>query len=273
MRIYDISTPIMNKAMEPQSSKISYVGYKMGARLLGLEGLTYKNNKTKTWLNYLMFLLGVKRISPSSFPNGLGLSWENIHTMSHRGTHVDAPSHFGPICEGQVSKTCSELPLEWFFQDGVILDMSFKKQGEIISIDDIKTELRRIKYTLKPFDIVLIRTDMDKKWESPSYLQDAPGVSVEAIEWLILQGIKVIGIDSYSLDLPASIMVELYLKDKDKKHLWPAHILGRKYEYCHIEKLANLDTLPTQTGFKVIAFPVHIKDASAGWCRAIAMFE
>lgn len=273
MRIYDISTPIMNKAMEPQSSKISYVGYKLGAWLLCLEGLTYKNNKIRTWFNYVGFLLGFKRISPKSFPDEMGLSWENIHTMSHRGTHVDAPSHFGPFCEGQISKTCSELPLEWFFQDGVVLDMSFKKCGEIISIDDIQTELLRLSYSLKPLDIVLIRTGMDKKWESPSYLTEAPGVSVEAVEWLIQQGIKVIGIDSYSLDLPASIMVKSFLKDKNKKHLWPVHVLGRKYEYCHIEKLANLEALPKQTGFKVIAFPVHIKNASAGWCRAVAIFD
>lgn len=42
--------------------------------------------------------------------------------------------------------------------------------------------------------------------------------------------------------------------------------------YCHIEKLTNLDKLPI-TGFKFYCFPIKIKDASAGWTRAIAVIE
>lgn len=272
MKIIDLSIPMQNDAMEPQSPNISYVNYKLGAILLGLEGLTHKHKRLKTFWNYLCYILGPKRITHRDFPDNMGLSWEDIRTMSHRGTHVDAPSHFGPLCEGHKSKTCSELPLEWFYNDGVLLDMSFKRKGELITINDIENELKRIGYTIKKYDIVLIRTDMDKKWDSPTYLSDAPGLSVDSMKWLLLKGVKVIGIDSYSLDLPASIMVGSYLKDKNKKHLWPVHMLGREYEYCHIEKLANLDKIPTPTGFKVCAFPVHIKGASAGWSRAVAIY-
>jgi kynurenine formamidase len=42
--------------------------------------------------------------------------------------------------------------------------------------------------------------------------------------------------------------------------------------YCHIEKLANLDRLPP-TGFQVACFPFKIKAASAGFTRAVAIFE
>lgn len=44
-------------------------------------------------------------------------------------------------------------------------------------------------------------------------------------------------------------------------------------EYCHIEKLANLDQLPKPFGFKVACFPIKITGASAGWCRVVAMVE
>lgn len=273
MKIIDLSIPIENKAMEPKSSLVKRVGYKFGAIMLCLEGLTLKGKPLKTYWNYFLFFIGIKRIMPNAFPDSIGLSWENINTMSHRGTHVDAPSHYGPICNGRTAKTCSDLPLEWFFSDGVLLDMSHKKKGELITVEDIKNELISIDYKLKEYDIVLIKTGMDKLWDNPKYLSDYPGLTTSAVEWIIKQGVKVIGIDSYSLDLPSSIMVNSYLKDKNKNHLWPVHMLGRKYEYCHIEKLANLDKLPKRKNFKICSFPINIKGASAGWCRTVAIID
>jgi kynurenine formamidase len=54
---------------------------------------------------------------------------------------------------------------------------------------------------------------------------------------------------------------------------WEAHLLGREKEYCQIEKLTNLDQLPIPFGFKVMAFPVNLRGASAGWSRVVAMIE
>ena len=42
--------------------------------------------------------------------------------------------------------------------------------------------------------------------------------------------------------------------------------------YCHMEKLSNLEALPP-TGFTISCFPVKIKAASAGFTRAVAIFE
>jgi kynurenine formamidase len=53
----------------------------------------------------------------------------------------------------------------------------------------------------------------------------------------------------------------------------PAHRVGREREYCHIEKLANLHTLPRPFGFKVSVFPISIARASGAWCRAVAILE
>ena len=39
-----------------------------------------------------------------------------------------------------------------------------------------------------------------------------------------------------------------------------------------MEKLSNLDQLPPH-GFMVACFPVKIERASAGWTRAVAIFE
>ena len=53
----------------------------------------------------------------------------------------------------------------------------------------------------------------------------------------------------------------------------PAHRLGHKREYLHMESLTNLDKLPAPFGFKVAAFPIKVEGASGAWVRAVAIYE
>jgi len=41
---------------------------------------------------------------------------------------------------------------------------------------------------------------------------------------------------------------------------------------CHLEKLHNLEALPA-SGFYISCFPVKVRGASAGWTRAVAIFD
>ena len=54
--------------------------------------------------------------------------------------------------------------------------------------------------------------------------------------------------------------------------IWEGHRAGREIGYCHIEKLHNLEKLPSK-GFTISCFPVKIHAASAGWTRAIAILD
>ena len=58
----------------------------------------------------------------------------------------------------------------------------------------------------------------------------------------------------------------------DATLIWEGHKAGRHIGYCHLEKLHNLDQLPS-TGFTVSCFPVKIERASAGWTRAVAIID
>ena len=98
-----------------------------------------------------------------------------------------------------------------------------------------------------------------------------PGLGREGVLWLVGQGVKVIGIDAYTLDRPFASMVADYRRTGDGRHVWPAHFAGIEGEYCQVEKLANLDRLPRPHGFYVSCLPVKVKGASAGWCRAVAL--
>ncbi len=98
-----------------------------------------------------------------------------------------------------------------------------------------------------------------------------PGLGREGVLWLTQRGVRVIGIDAYTLDRPFANMVADFNRTGDGKYIWPAHFAGYDAEYCQIEKLANLKLLPRPFGFYVSCLPVKIRGGSAGWCRAVAL--
>ncbi|OHE75145.1 MAG: cyclase [Verrucomicrobia bacterium RIFCSPHIGHO2_12_FULL_41_10] len=211
-------------------------------------------------------------LKPSDFPNSQFLSLDTVTLTTHMGTHVDAPIHYGPLCEGKEARSIDDLPLEWFFAEAVRLDLRHKKIGNNITAKDLEEALAAIPYTLKANVIVLIWTGTDKKWGTPSYFREAPGLDRSAVEWLVKQGIKIVGIDTYGMDRPFDIMVAEFLKTRDPNILWPAHFFGRESEYVHLERLANLELLPS-CGFKVSCFPIKLKGLDASWVRAVALID
>ena len=186
----------------------------------------------------------------------------------HEGTHLDAPWHFAPTSEGKPSKTIDQIPLEWCYSDGVVLDFHHFERERPILVDDLKEALGKISYALKPFDIVLIRTDATKHWLDEGYEDLGAGLTAESTLWLIEQGIKVMGKDSWTWDMPFDVMRE----QRKPEEFLEAHFIGNEREYCHLENLANLDKLPP-FGFQVVVFPIKIEGASAGWTRAVAIVE
>ncbi len=211
-------------------------------------------------------------LQPDDFPESNFAGVETITLSTHSGTHLDAPWHYGPRCGGQPAHTIDQIPLEWCFGDGVVVDFTHKGAGEAITAQEMEQALGKTGYSLKPFDIVLVRTDTYKRFGEPGYDNLHCGVTPEATHYLIDQGIRVMGIDAWGWDLPFPLMVA-EVKQGHKEKLWAAHFVGREKEYCHIEKLANLDKLPRPSGFKVAVFPVKIERASAGWVRAVAIFD
>ena len=217
----------------------------------------------------LMFFPGIKK---EQLPGGLGWALETLTLTSHSGTHLDAPYHYHPTMDnGKKALTIDEVPLEWCFQDGVVLDFSAKADGERITADDVEAELKRINYKLKPLDIVLVRVGADAAWGKPDYLVKGAGMTRESTLYLMEQGIKVVGIDAWSWDRPLPFLAQEFQEKGDPSVIWEAHFAGIENGYCHMEKLCNLDKIPKPHGFKVACFPVKIKAASAGWVRPVAI--
>lgn len=264
MTIIDLSLAIDDKAFEVHRLAIERVSHKAGVE---------KFNRVimgKTLSGRLKYFLGKRVVKKEDLPDEEFLSLEVVHAPVHIGTHLDYSFHYGSRSEGRAAKAAEEIPLEYCYQDGVKLDVSYKKPNETINKHDVEEGLRRINYALKPQDIVLLQTGADKFFGTPKYFSDYPGIDTSAIDYLLDCGVKIFGTDTMGIDRPYRFMLSEFLKTKDPAKFYPAHFYGRKREFIHIERLANLDKLPGY-GFKVICFPVKIKQTGAAWARVVAI--
>ncbi len=251
MKVIDLSVPTESGPSEPQRIEVTHSDHEEGVR-----GMTR-----------------IFECSPEDLPDGKGWAVDTLTLSTHSGTHVDAPWHYTPVSEGKRARTIDEMPLEWFYGDGVVLDMRHKPHGSGITVEDLKAALGKINYTLKAGDIVMIETGADKSWGSAEYFEAGCGMTRESTLWLIGQGIRVMGTDAWGWDRPFWAIREEFKQTKDSSIIWGGHFAGIEKEYCHIEKLANLDKLPRPFGFKVACFPIKITAASGGWVRVAAIVE
>ena len=217
------------------------------------------------------FFPGVKK---DQLPGGLGWAVEFLALTTHSGTHLDAPYHYHPTMDkGKDALTIDEIPLDWCFNDGVVLDFRQKNDGERITIEDLEKELARIDYKIKPLDIILIQTGADEFWGTQEYLVKGAGMDRESTLYLLEKGVKVVGIDAWSWDRPLPFLAKEFQETGDPKVIWEAHFAGIEMGYCHMEKMANLSAIGRPHGFTVCCFPIKIKGASAGWTRPVAIVD
>src|SRR5216683_811311 len=173
---------------------------------------------------------------------------------------------------GERSWTIDEVPLEWCLQPGVRLDFRHLPDGYVATAKDVENELKRIGHTLSPLEIVVVNTSAGAKYGRQDYVTSGCGMGYEATMYLLERGVRLTGIDGWSWDAPFVYTAKKYAETKDASLIWEGHKAGRHIGYCHIEKLHNLEQLPS-TGFMVSCFPVKIERASAGWTRAVAILD
>jgi len=206
-------------------------------------------------------------------PGGEGWAFERLTMSTHVGTHLDAPYHFHSTMDGgKRAITIDEVPLEWCFNPGVKLDFRHLPDGHVVSAAEVEAELKRIGHALRPLDIVLVNTAAGARYGKPDYVSTGCGMGREATLYLTERGVRITGTDAWSWDAPFVHTAKRYAETHDASIIWEGHRAGMIRAYCHIEKLANLEQLPA-TGYTVACFPYKIKGGSAGFTRAVAIFE
>jgi kynurenine formamidase len=250
MRLVDLSAPIRQSPPEtpaPFRTDIEFSGHSEGAAQIEA-------------------MLGVPA---RLLRDGEGWATETFTRFgTHNSTHVDAPWHYNSRIAGAPAETIDELPLEWFFGPGVVLDMTAKQDGEQVDVADVEAELDRIGHVLGERDIVLVRTARDARLDDASYVAIGPSMTQAATRWLYDHGVRVMGIDAWGWDGPLHRQAHDALERDEPGIFWAAH--QADLPYAQIERLANLAELPP-SGFQVACFPLRIEGAGAAPARVVAI--
>jgi kynurenine formamidase len=245
----DPAIPADPPNLQPQ---IDYIGHAIGARHLAaiFPGL-----------------------APEDLPDGEGWAVEDLRITTHSGTHMDAPWHYASTMDGgKPAYTIDQIPLDWCFRPGVKLDFRDLPDGHVVTAAEVEAELKRIDHELRPLDIVLVNTAAGAAYGQSDYVERGCGMGREATLYLLERGVRVVGTDAWSWDAPFSFTRRRFAETGNAALIWEGHKAGRDIGYGQMEKLANLDLLPPD-GFTVSCFPYKIKGASAGFTRAVAIFD
>ena len=231
--------------------------------------ITYMDHQA-TFPQMAPFFPGLKK---EDLPDGAAWAVEKVELITHNGTHLDAPYHFHPTMNhGERAIAIDEVDLAWCFQPGVKLDFRHFPDGYVATAKDVETELARINHALKPLEIVAVNTRAGSRYGHDDYVSAGCGMGYEATMYLLERGVRLTGTDAWSWDAPFVYTAEKYKETKDASLIWEGHKAGRDIGYCHLEKLHNLEAIPAD-GFVVSCFPHKIRGASAGWTRAVAIFD
>jgi kynurenine formamidase len=234
-----------------------------------IPGITYETHAETAEQICAMF----PGLKPEQLPDRQGWAVEWVQFTTHNGTHVDAPYHYHPTMDGgKRAATIDELPLEWFCQPGVKLDFRGYDDGYVVQPADIERELKKINHTLKPLEIVLCNTRAGSRYGHDDYIHAGCGFGRAATLWFTERGVRVVGTDGWSWDAPFGATLKRWKETGDPSIIWEGHKAGMVRGYCQIEKLGNLEALPGD-GFTVCCFPAKVKGGSAGWTRAVAIFD
>jgi kynurenine formamidase len=252
MRIVDLSAPIVagpEGAPDMLRTEIEFVDHAGGAE-------------------HIAQMFGVGR---ELLRHGEGWAIETFTRFgTHNSTHVDAPYHYNSTINGRPAQTIDQLPLDWFYRPGVVLDFHDRADGQTIEVADLETALESAGHQLAERDIVLVRTGRDAYYGAADYMGRGPGVSAAATHWLYDRGVRVMGIDAWGWDRPLYLQAEEALAAGQPGIFWAAH--QADLAYSQIERLANLDQLPP-TGFTVACFPLRLVGASAAPARVVAILD
>lgn len=144
---------------------------------------------------------------------------------NHNGTHIDAPRH---MIKG--GKTLDQFSIEKFIGRGVLIKVARTFEVELVQNANIKKH-----------DIVLFYTGVSGKYYQEEYFTKYPPITEEVAEYLVKKKIKMVGVDTCSVDYEP----------------FPVHRILLKNEILIIENLTNLSVLEGKE-FTIYAFPLKL---------------
>lgn len=169
-----------------------------------------------------------------------------VSLPTHQGTHVDAPAHF---LEG--AATVDDLDPDLFWGEARVLDLR-DHRGEQIDAD----VLAEVAPDLDAARVLLFTGDVDYRFDSPEFFQEAAVLTADAAEWLLDRGVGLVGNDflTESIDDPER----------------PVHHLLCGAGVPILEYLCNADAVADADSVELTCQPLRLRGLEAAPVRAVA---
>ena len=174
-----------------------------------------------------------------------------IRFGTHTGTHMDAPSHF--IADG---KNIDEAPLTTCIGQARLISFH-KRRKKVVDTKDLQDKLSGVGRISR----LLIRFDWSDHFGKPDYYSEYPYFTQEACQWIVDQGIQLLGLDTPSPDNP--------LDNRSAKQDSPNHKLLLGQGVFLLEYLTNLRALKGPSIY-LMALPLKIVKGDGAPARVVA---
>lgn len=184
-----------------------------------------------------------ERIPALEMAKGAHLELSSIKATLHLGSHADAPSHYG-------------LNLQDISQRSLHLYMG---RAQIIRVSGLKPKARvQVEHIKQKIQAPRVLIDTESFPDPESWNSDFNSFSPELLEWLAKQNVKLVGIDTPSVD------------PEDSKAL-EAHQILKKHDLAVLEGLVLKDV--PEGIYTLIALPLKIEKGDASPVRAVLLPE
>lgn len=179
---------------------------------------------------------------------------------THTYTHVDAPSHM--IAGGA---TLGEVPLDRFWGEAVVADLSAVPDATAVSAADLERALPG----LREGDVVLLRSSLELRadWRSPEFWERSPWLDRGAAQWLVDRRVKAVG-----YDFPQDEPIRRLGAGGVTLAEMPVHELHLRAGITQVEYLRQLHLLH-RARCLFFALPLSLPGADGAPCRAFALEE
>jgi arylformamidase len=182
-----------------------------------------------------------------NFDSGVNFVLSHITMTTHTGAHADAPSHYH-----RSGESIEKRPLSLYLGPCEVIACRASTDFRISPQDFLSARAQTPMASLPLAPRVLFKTGT---FPNPEYWNtDYHSLSPELIEFLADQGVKLIGIDSPSID-------------PDTAKVLITHEAVYKRGLAILEGLV-LDTVSPKR-YELIALPLPLENADASWVRAI----
>ena len=199
----------------------------------------------------------VERGLAASFEDGAQFQVTRFGLAVHGFTHIDAPRHMLP--DGY---TTSDFRLESLVGEAAIVDLTGIAPGAAIAPSAFAQTAAR------PGDIVLLKAAWDRRHglSSPAFWTEAPYLTREACEWLLVRKPAAVGFD-FPQDKPIR---NLLSGETAPIEDFVSHDVLLRNGVPLIEYVCNLGAI-SQARPEVCALPIRLPDADGAPARVIAI--